>query len=160
MGSLCVLGDLCGKTFLTRACLNRWVVKQARGRDRYRYRYRKDAGLDLGTRNRVGQLYCCGADQTRQRSLSGNRSRFRFRFQTMIGQIGQIGQIGNHCLEATPEGARHFGRHPACARRPRASGRILTGFASFMVWNGATFTVPTLKFMKGTLKRCLNAFGY
>ncbi|MDD8046884.1 MAG: hypothetical protein PHF14_10510 [Verrucomicrobiota bacterium] len=28
---------------------------------------------------------------------------------TMIGLIGLIGLIGNHCLEATPEGACHFG---------------------------------------------------
>src|SRR5690606_41868991 len=33
-----------------------------------------------------------------------------------------IGQIGNHCLEATPEGARHFGR--ALAPAPSAIGTL------------------------------------
>jgi hypothetical protein len=63
--------------------------KLDRGRGRYRYRYRRVAGWDSDKRNRVLQPYCCGADTTRQLSLSGTKgpganqdgNRFRSRFR-------------------------------------------------------------------------------
>ena len=40
---LCVLGDLCGRTFLTSGRPKRSMAKLDRGRGRYRSRYRRDA---------------------------------------------------------------------------------------------------------------------
>jgi len=73
MGNGLRLCDLCGRNLLTRGRPKRSMAKQDRGRGGYRSRYRRDAGWDSETRNRIAQLYCCGADKTRQRGLSSAR---------------------------------------------------------------------------------------
>jgi hypothetical protein len=50
---LCVLGDLCGRTFLTSVRPKKSMAKLDRGRGRGRYRYRRDAGWDSAIQNRI-----------------------------------------------------------------------------------------------------------